>query len=189
MNIPTGFAQVNYFFSGALPHGAQVTFGIENPNHEPPSVLIENMGSVYNQWIRPHASNQTTMSGILVKCGPNDTGASAEQAYGSTGLKIAGDILPNVALLVRKQTLLGGRKGRGRNYWPILGESNIENGGGVLAGFRTEMQDAMDSFLAAMLDPEHGMFLLHNDPGMAPSRVVKLNVDGMIATQRRRLRK
>lgn len=189
MNIPTGFAQVNYFFTGALPRGAQVTFGIENPNHEPPSVLIEAMGGAYNQWIRPHATNQTTMSGILVKCGPNDTGASGEQVYGSTGLKIAGDVMPNVALLVKKNTLLGGRKGRGRFYWPILGEVNIDNGGYIVDGFRQEMQDAFDSFLQALADPQHGMFLLHNDVGVAPSRVTKLSVDGLIATQRRRLRK
>lgn len=190
MIIPPGFAQVNMMFAGGgLPRGAQVTFGVASQPLISPSDIATAVGNLYNQHIRPEASNQMQLEGILVKMGPNDTGPSAIGTYASVGLKIMGDVFPNVALLIRKNTLVGGRRGRGRFYWPIIADGVISNGGFIDGLTVGALQNAFASFHAGLNDGGHPMQLLHADAVTQPVPVSSLTVQGTVATQRRRLRK
>jgi hypothetical protein len=111
---------------------------------------------------------------------------------------IVGNVLPsNCALLVAKQTLTGGRRGRGRMFVPwVLPEDNVDDVGIINSGTLSALQTAADDFLEALADPGPSsdatpMFLLHNTegetPAPPPSEVVGLNASNLIATQRRRL--
>lgn len=117
-------------------------------------------------------------------------------AGGESGTRAAFDGLPqNCALLVHKRTNFAGRTGRGRNYFPGLADTEVNEIGQITAGVVTAWQTAMTAWLAgvnAVVDV--GSFvLLHNTPGagaaLAPREVTALTVDPLIATQRRRLRK
>jgi hypothetical protein len=111
---------------------------------------------------------------------------------------IAGNMLPsNCALLVGKQTLTGGRRGRGRMFIPwVLPEGDVDDVGVISGGTVATMIGAAEDFLEALSEPGPDsdatpMFLLHNSegetPAPAPSEVVGLTVSSLIATQRRRL--
>jgi hypothetical protein len=111
---------------------------------------------------------------------------------------ITGNVLPsNCALLVAKQTLTGGRRGRGRMFIPwVNDESNVDDVGIISSGSLSALQTAADDFLTALADPGPSsdatpMFLLHNTEGETPagppSEVISLQCSQLIATQRRRL--
>lgn len=107
---------------------------------------------------------------------------------------------PNVALLVRKRTALGGKKNRGRSYIPfILAVSEATENGAVAPGSIAALQGACTTFLAQLttdvtpmvienktfntpLPPHHVTFI-----GGSNAQVTSYVVEPIIATQRRRL--
>jgi hypothetical protein len=100
----------------------------------------------------------------------------------------------NCALLVKKQTALGGRQNRGRFFLPgMLTEEGVNNVGVIAAGDRQSYQNKASSMLTSLavgplIAP---MVILHNDtptPVPDPTPVTSLYVDNVISTQRRRLR-
>lgn len=106
-----------------------------------------------------------------------------------------GSVLPqNCALLVRKVTGLGGRKNRGRMYIPsIVQEADVSGVGRIDAADVDIFQGVANTFLLSLAGdgstPDLTPFILHRDGVSLPTEVVDLQVDPVIATQRRRLRR
>ena len=97
---------------------------------------------------------------------------------------------PQVAWLVRKQTNLGGRKGRGRTYFHGVTEASVGTGGQIVEGDGS-LRNGLENFWAgttADVESITGLFLLHTD-STAPTEIQDFSLDGRVATQRRRLRK
>jgi hypothetical protein len=104
----------------------------------------------------------------------------------------------NVALLCRKRTNRGGRRGRGRIYLPwYTNQTQVDEAGKVSAGTVTATQSAMVNLLTKLTTNNVPMVVLHSPsspnnkkgpttPG-APDLVTSVSVDSLIATQRRRL--
>jgi hypothetical protein len=115
-------------------------------------------------------------------------------AGASEGDSTVGMLPQNCALLVRKNTGLGGRKNRGRFFLPgMVSEEGVNNVGIIDTADRTAYQGGADAFLAALGtgDLILPMVILHNDYGddtPDPTPVTSLTVDSTISTQRRRLR-
>lgn len=110
----------------------------------------------------------------------------------------AAEKLPqNCALLIQKQTARAGRPGKGRMFLPnYIGESTVSDVGVISNSERTALQTQFTNWLADLIAPPDSeplpMVLLHNGGapgGTTPSVVNFLNVSGLIATQRRRLRR
>lgn len=110
------------------------------------------------------------------------------------------DRLPqNCALLVRKNTAVGGRRSRGRIFVPgVLAEVAVSPVGIISSGGLTSYQSYATQLLTnintedvAGNTPATPMFLLHSE-GIslvpAPTEITTLTVDNVISTQRRRLR-
>lgn len=108
----------------------------------------------------------------------------------------------NCAVLVRKQSALGGREGRGRMFVPGVPEVGVDATGALTAAVITEWQSAWDGFMAELALPDvagpptqkaTSMVILHTEPQLggapAPTPVTSLAVQTRIATQRRRLRR
>lgn len=98
---------------------------------------------------------------------------------------------PNVSLLVRKQTNLGGRRGRGRVYIPwVTQEAGINDVGNLDGGTLAARQANAASWMAG-LTTAGPMYVLHDSDGEGvepePTEVVGLTVMQLIANQRRRL--
>jgi hypothetical protein len=96
---------------------------------------------------------------------------------------------PAVAVLVRKATATGGKRGRGRFYLPwCVATTSIDEGGNVSSAALTNLQTKATAFktqLAATPSPTP-MVLLHQVGSSTPSPVTGLSVDSRVASQRRR---
>lgn len=190
--IPSGFCQINYRFVGdSCPNGAEVTIGANISSFggnaaDAATAAIQ----AYNDNVDGVMPATVVLSSVLVKFGPNTTGPSAEVPSGNAGSGGGVSASPNVSWLVHKVTALGGRAGRGRMYWPGVQESEVDASGNLSSGFVTGAQTAMDDFLndlgTALLIP----VVLHSEdsPLTSPTTIIALTVDGLAATQRRRLR-
>lgn len=190
MIIPSGFAQVNLQFNGAgVPTGAEMTFGVAADIVTNPVDIAE---IVVAEWAAASCQSLYTsgmnLFNVHVKTGPNATGAFGDAS--ATGLGTAGGDTspPNVALLIKKLTAIGGRQGVGRMYLPCIAENRTDAGGGITATLINAANTAFSSFRAALIAEDINMVLLHND-ALAPTPVTSLVVQGLAATQRRRLRR
>lgn len=97
---------------------------------------------------------------------------------------------PQVAVIVKKNTGLGGRRNRGRMYMPnvwFMPESAVDNNGGIgsthLGNYQDHVDEFFDGLTAASLIP----VLCHSD-GVGATALTNLSVESLVATQRRRLR-
>lgn len=106
-----------------------------------------------------------------------------------TGTKDGAAMPVNCAFLVTKSTASGGRQGRGRIFFPpsLLGESGIDAGGFLAPGIVPTLQEYFTGMLDDMQVGLVPPYLLH-DGAAVPYEILSLNLQGQIATQRRRLR-
>lgn len=208
--IPAGFAQVNLRFSGsAVPLGAEITFGVENSTPLTADTIADTVGDVIagTDW-DGYWPNTMGLASILVKLGPNATGASAELAYAIAGTSFANAEAPNVAALVTKVTASGGRRGKGRFFQPVPAEAIVATGGLLDSAWQAGLQSELANFLADMSTAGLPLVVLHSypytwtlvggvpkrdyDTGAAlpvPTPITSLNVAQRVASQRRRNRR
>lgn len=194
MVIPTGYGQVNLIFAGSdLPYGAQMTFGVSvtaleaGPDTAADVVdskfVSANIASVYDNDIR--------LAGILVKYGPNDTGPAFLKTVSHNGTSGSGGSVPSVSALIRKQTAAGGHAGRGRMYQPGMIAGNYDNTGHFTGTHASAITSVWEAFRTGMETALLPLVLLHGEgsPITTPSPIIGLSCDGVLATQRRRLRR
>lgn len=108
----------------------------------------------------------------------------------NTGVAAAGALPPNCAVLVRKLTAAGGRRGRGRLYMPGLPDSLCNAIGTITAGTVTSLQGDFDSVQTQLLaiSGVEDLVLFHDTAPFDPTPITEFVVQTKIATQRRRLR-
>jgi hypothetical protein len=192
MLIPVGFAQANWKFTGnCVPNGAEITMGLDITGTAltTPEIAEACFLSYSGNMMDQHATAITLVS-CLVKEGPNNTGASAEFT-GATAGTVTGDTeLPQGAVLVRKNTALGGHAGSGRNYLPGFNENLFSSNGQAAGPDVAGIQGAWDDFIASLLVSELVPVLLHSEgsPITTPTPITSFSVQALAATQRRRLR-
>lgn len=193
MIIPVNFAQVNLIFTGAsVPTGAEVTFGVDNQGSTLTATLIaDTVDTAYsNSGIAAEIADDVDLTTILVKKGPNATGASASEPSGNPGTG-GEQSSPNTAWLVRKETASGGRAGHGRFFLPGVPDGSMFANGQITSGHVTAMQLALDTFLLELEAQDIPMVVLHGagSPISTPTLVTGLLCQTTAATQRRRLRR
>lgn len=193
MTIPVGFAQATHFFTGnPVPLGAAITYGVDLGGASPtPESVAEDLHGALATTVMGRLPQSLFLQSTLVKFGPDATGPSGTFST-AVGGSLAGDVAPpNVTWLVRKNTALGGRAGRGRLYLPGVPEELIDNGGVISATDVTAMQTEWDDFLIAVGAANLNMVVLHQpgSPLITPTPITSLQVEGRVATQRTRLRK
>src|SRR4029077_14375060 len=115
MHIPEGTAQVNLKFSGgAVPRGAQMTFGVVSVSvTDAVEVAEAALEAVRLSQLLRKLCNSITMTSVLVKMGPNLTGSMVEIPASLRGEITQSSLPPNTAVLVRKSTHQGGRMNQG----------------------------------------------------------------------------
>lgn len=190
--IPIGAAQVNLKFTGnGLKRGAQVTYGVACGDGMAPEVVAQaSINAVSTSDLMEHISNQVIISSVYVKKGPNLTGVQLEVASNLPGEELLPAVPPNTAMLVKKVTPMGGRMNTGRLFWPGVPKDVNDGTGSIAAGSVQVYQGYFDRFLDALADFGTPMILLHSSEAIQgiPQSVMKLTVQPLLATQRRRLR-
>jgi hypothetical protein len=203
VNLPTGYWMASLHFGGtALPLGATVVIaGLVNTGDTPSSVgtaIITRLRAAGGPLVSTNTnfSSSATFQDVLVKFGPLDTGPAATVAAGGAMGSVGADAAtPATAVLINKSTGLGGRRGRGRMFFPGISESVIGTGGFLLPATVTSLQSAFTQFNNAMTSAGQPLEILHRyDPAlgespMAPTGVLSLDVQALAGTQRQRMRR
>lgn len=208
MTIPEGFAEITYKFTGAAaPRGAYVVFGVQNvADVGAPTVANLARASFTSSTMPARLTDDVALTEVRAKLGPDATGDFASETGSWPGTQATTSFPPQVATLVRKVTGSGGRRGRGRMYFPGVPETGVDDAGIISAAGVTAWNLALADFLGALSGNDLPMYLLHDPatiwtlvngqprrvpisgPIPAPDVVSSLIVDPKVATQRRRLR-
>jgi len=195
--IPVGFgvAQVIFTCSGDS-RTPEVTFGFQDDNTLAPNTVA---GVIRTDWVAkfvPAAlANTWAVSKVLVSI---NRGAGIVD--GLDGTSVAGTAAFNaaslaVAMLLRKQTALGGRANRGRCYLPAgyLGELSVDQAGVIDPALVTATSGRWQDFIDQLATDNLPMMLIHSGPVGGPfpdpTGVDSGFCESMVATQRRRQRK
>lgn len=208
MIIPEGFAQITYRFTGTgLPNGADIVFGVSNDADLSASALAASVGNCFTTGtMNARLCSDVVLSTVIAKLGPEDTGPMHAASFAVPGAQVASAVTPAVSVLVRKATALGGRRGRGRMFWPGASDSSFDDAGVMPGATNAAWMTSLADFLGDLAAGNFPMVLLHSPPtewvlvngqprrvpiaGSVPSPtlVTALTVDGRAATQRRRQR-
>lgn len=155
----------------------------------------------YKAFAEPGMGNYVTVTGAEVAVGQD--GPPIRYFRNQPVAPWVGDLttemLPqNCALLIDKNTTLGGRRNQGRMFMPgVCVEGSVSNVGVLTPAVVTAWQTRADDFIVDLAsnvpsggDPP-GMFILHSSGISAippPTEVTSLTVQSVISTQRRRMR-
>lgn len=202
--LPPDYYAAQLFFTGTgVPSGAAVTFGGYATFVGSTPIPIANLiATAWATHMDADLSQAITLSKIRVKKGPMEDGPFGELSVANTGASIGLCSPSNVSFLIKKVTAVGGKKGAGRMFLPGVRESDVDEGGAVLAAKVTSLQASLNSFLGRLATDAIHMHLLHsygnyiNKKGETivlaqrnPDEVTNLVLDPRVATQRRRLRR
>lgn len=122
---------------------------------------------------------QTALGPVSVSAGPPVVGIGGQS------------VVPiNCALLVVKETGVGGRRNKGRMFVPpfLPGESQVDTNGNLVAGVVPTLQALIDSAFDDDTADDIAHVLFHQTGDPTPTGITNLVLDNQIATQRRRMR-
>lgn len=189
--IPAGFGQavMEFDFITGPSNPMAMVFGYENASDQSPNgnaaiIRDEYVSNVLNTDL---IGNNVQL--LRVNVVQNPGGASASAASGEAGNNGDPTLPPQVAYLIRKQSASGGRTGRGRFYQPGPPVGATAEGGTVDSTIRGQLEEAFNDWNFNLDSNSIPMVILHAEPSLlAPVLVTNLDVDVLLATQRRRLR-
>jgi hypothetical protein len=197
--IPPGFAQVVFRHDFTGDEEEMVcTIGFDvSANSGTQEAIVTSVSGLWSTWIMGFASNQlvhTYATGYFGQDGgpPAVVDGDDEDTAGGDASET---LPPNSAYLVRKRTDLAGRRGRGRFYIPCPDETQVDRNGFIAGAWITAIQANLDDMHAAYASVPGGAVVpvvLHRSEGAGiepvPTPIESFQLDGRIATQRRRMR-
>ncbi len=188
--IPDGFGQavLNFDFIAGPSNPMAIVFGYSHAGFNPAG-HAEVIADAWESEVMTGAdiSNNLLFKGV-------DATEDAAHLLGSDSRSVTGpssdkSTLPQVAVLVRKISGLGGRANIGRMYMPGCTDATFEEGGFLLSAAQARLQEDFDNFLNSIEASDLPMHILHADgSALAPAEVISLSVQSVAATQRRRIR-
>jgi len=192
--IPPGYAQVLHrlLLSGDSEE-MLVTYGISLSGGGSVTIANDLMASFASN-ILSQIFNGYQQLGVVLRVGQDGADPVVFQSSSAATAGGSGSTPPaqNTAVLVKKVTALGGRRNRGRMFIPgFVGEADITPAGVITPATVTARQTSCTTWKNG-IDSIAGvgqMVVLHSEGPFAPTDVVGLIVDGIVATQRKRLRR
>jgi len=198
MFLPSGMAEVAFHFQCAgIVDQIITTLGIHPDGLLTP---VQIATAVSNAWTTSTApggpfqasnmSNQYTLATVsctlMTATGPT----IGEYAANVVGGSAVSRPPAQVAILVRKQTARGGRKGRGRMFLPAatIPEGEIDEAGRLQTATLTREQPKLNAVITAMVTAQCTPVLLHADNLTIPDNITGLQMQSIVGSQRRRLR-
>lgn len=196
--IPVGFAQVVAEITcvGKV-SPLSITIGAEATGVISASEVAEayydaftELGSLFDSNPSDTWSNLYTFVGVHVTKMQASGPVLADFGTPITGLGPIATVPINGAILARKSTERGGRKGRGRWFLPPVWvpEGSIDQVGGIAAPVLNLIQTRLQTFLSAASTSVALPVLLHQDELTPPDPITAITVQSLLATQRRRMR-
>jgi len=195
VQIPTGFTQANFRWSVAGdPEFMVCTLGLfDSLGETDPTTIASRVGTAWDACDLTTASEMAAgwSAGTVLVTYQSTTGPvtiEAGTAVGGTGT--AGTLPNNCAVLVRKFTSTGGRRGRGRIYLPpaYLLETTVNQVGTIDPAEVSSIQLLVDDLLFQLSQQDFLPRLFHEDGGV-PATITQMLVQPKLATQRKRMRR
>lgn len=193
--IPAGYGQVAVEMrQTGMNRAAYFTWGFEGGDGSDPDgdaqaiyTLLSASGRLLN--VAQYVAGWSVQR-ILVTVGTVLGPFSGEHQVETVGTKPGEAAPPQVALLVRKNSALGGRKGRGRLYLPpaFVAETDITQQGTISSSPYGTLRTTVNSTLTALNASSYPVRLLHSTASPGPSAVTQWSLQQVVATQRRRIR-
>jgi hypothetical protein len=201
VQIPAGYGAVGIELRGAGdPDSWYVTFGVDLRDAGGDiEGALNNIDFAWESNWMGNFNESTTFVATHISVGQdaNDP-LIVTKNNGGTGSGNSAKLPQNCALLVSKNSGVGGRRNRGRFFVPaVLNEGGVSNVGVIDSTLLNGFQDVCDEFWSQLAEPTAvgatptPMVILHNGSGVgvpAPTTVLSLTADPTISTQRRRLR-
>lgn len=196
LQIPPGYAQasIEHWLDG-YPRPAVTTIGLKILGTEVGGLNIADIyWGAYHDAFRELFDTQVSIRDARVVVGQD---GGEPMVYSSTStIKGTGSresAPPAIALMVSKNTNLGGRANRGRMFLPwALGDTSVAENGAILPAVVTTAQSCANQFLENLSSPA-GEFslieapvILHNDPARLPTVITGFSVNPTVRTQRNR---
>lgn len=193
VEIPVGYGQITYKFQcQGRADPACTTIGVANSLNYDASEIAEGANTALVGSGIVTAGNMSvgwTYLGCDVtyqsSSGPF-IGAFSASVTGS----LSGGAMPaNCCFLVTKGTAVGGRRGKGRMYWPAIfaNEAGVDQAGVVSGGTMSTVQPRLTTLLVNLGVTAGDPVLFHAN-GSTPTEITTLQLGTIIATQRRRIR-
>lgn len=139
--------------------------------------------------LRPFTSKDWQLVEIAIKQGPVATGPTWTIPVGTYGQDNGDSVPANTSFLIRKALSGTSNRFAGRMFWPGPRENKIDAAGVLVAGEYVDMQVALDEWVDDLDSIVSGYPLVFPSNGGSSARVWKLDLQGKVATQRRRLRR
>lgn len=181
--IPAGYSRVTMEFGSESPYGSEIVTGF-GVNLDPGAILLDAVELWINEAFKLRLSSQYGVQRIEAR---NDVSV-VDRTLAIAGTFPSVCPPPNTAALVRLGSGLVGRTNRGRMYLPgMVDESDVDSAGNIDPTVVTGLQGVMNYLVAALGDVSAQLHILHSDVG-SPTLVTDVQVQPVVATQRRRLR-
>lgn len=184
--IPPGYWMAAHQFDCPAPGGTRrsvITMGHQGP------LIQENVAAVALSFAEEVWENMGSASYTYRGCVGYTEDTSNEAVVSLPGTLSAQPATPQVALLVRKVTGARGRENRGRNYYPgMVYESDVDAAGLINNAQAAGFQGFFNAWYTALNTLECEPYILHTELS-DPTPVLSFEVDRVVATQRRRVRK
>lgn len=190
VSIPDGYGQISLVHSGANISGeAVITMGFQNTVDEDAVTVGDSFKTAFvaSDILLAYSSSCDIVE-VRVKLGPTATGETGIVDLGLVGDIGGQPVSPNVAMLVRKNTSLGGRRGRGRMYVPGTPGAGLDNSGEFDAGQVNQWVGEWTDIWAGMTFVGFTPMLLH-EGALTPTPINNFVGSTRVATQRRRARR
>lgn len=191
--IPPGFVEISIpLKNAALTRSAYVVFGCAETEGDPDPVVIAGaVQNIFATTLGAGIDNQVTIGPTRAAIGQDGgdpiVGFATGTAVGGSNIE---SLPPANAVVYRKNTATGGRRGRGFMYipWQIT-RASVSEGGNIEASAVTSRTTAANNFLTALNGANLPMVLLHS-PGVSavpdPTPVTTMVCTPVISHQVRR---
>lgn len=182
--IPAGYSRVTVEFGAQSPLGSAIVTGF-GVSLDPGAILLDNVKEWLDDNYQPLMQSFYSIDRIEAR---NDV-AVEELAVNIPGALAGDPSPPSVAALAKITSGLPGRKNRGRMYLPgLLLDADVDASGGIDSTALNNIQTCMDALGEKMGLIDAEIVILHSDVG-TPTLATGVQVQGIAATQRRRLRR
>jgi hypothetical protein len=201
VEIPPGYGQATLvFYATGVAEFVNCTMGFKN--NDTVERTADYMASVFRieatkvgaMCEATKMSSQWTLAGADVSYNRGQDLEMGTSRASTVGTLAISPLPVNCAFLVRKNTVLGGRRHRGRWYLPPAWvDENLVGAGGAftITSVYTDLQTRLTKYLADLDTALFPMYVLHGGPGdfvPPPTKVTSLSLQPVLATQRRRMR-
>jgi hypothetical protein len=200
LTIPIGFGQYRHEFSLlGDPEPMFCIFGWSSEEGvvdlQTVATGIHNAGKVLHSGI---AVSTTTLNRTTVTFVPTSEGVTtvSEAFAPQAGGNVVDALTQNTTYLMKKTTATGGRRGRGRAFWPGVRADQVSDAGILTAATVLDYTNKLATYLTSVkaVAGVGDVVVLHDNVvgdanPFVPSPVLSIVMDSRVASQRRRLRR